>query len=111
MRSRTFRRLGLLTAVTALPLSLTVACGGSATATRTAAGTATAAPARADLPRPTGRHAVGTTELHLVDHGRPDPWVKGRTRELMISVWYPAGGGGPVAPYLRPGVAKALSRQ
>ncbi|MEU6038021.1 lipase [Actinomadura sp. NPDC047616] len=105
MRSRTFRRLGLLTAVAALPLSLTVACGTSATAARTSA----AAPAGFDLPRPTGRHAVGTTELHLVDHGRPDPWVQGRTRELMISVWYPSGGGGTVAPYLRPGVARALA--
>ncbi|MEU9840456.1 lipase [Actinomadura sp. NPDC048032] len=96
----------LLAAAAVLPLALS-ACGTSAHAAKTAA----AAPATFGLPRPTGPHqAVGTTELHLVDAGRADPWVPGRTRELMVSVWYPAtGAAGPKAPYLRPGVAKALS--
>lgn len=91
-----------------LPLALALAaCGTSAQAARTAAG----APATFELPRPTGPHqAVGTTELHLVDSARPDPWVPGRSRELMVSVFYPAArSSGPAAPYLRPGVAKALS--
>lgn len=105
MRSSSASRR-LLAAAAVLPLALS-ACGTSAHAAKTAA----AAPATFGLPRPTGPHqAVGTTELHLVDAGRPDPWVPGRTRELMVGVWYPAtGASGPKAPYLRPGVAKALS--
>ncbi|WP_199443671.1 alpha/beta hydrolase family protein [Umezawaea beigongshangensis] len=63
------------------------------------AGTAAANPAshpslpvELGLPRPTGPHPVGTTDLHLVDHDRTDPWASppGRPRELMISLWYPA---------------------
>ncbi|MFI5691989.1 alpha/beta hydrolase family protein [Kribbella sp. NPDC051586] len=54
------------------------------------------------LPRPTGPFPVGTTELHLVDAGRDDPYVPGRPRELMISVWYPASRPAPPAPYLPP---------
>ncbi|WP_165978524.1 alpha/beta hydrolase family protein [Actinomadura darangshiensis] len=91
-----------------LPLALALgACGTTVHGVRAAA----AAPAAFELPRPTGRHqAIGTTELHLVDPGRPDPWVPGRTRELMVSVFYPAARpSGPAAPYLRPGVAKVLS--
>ncbi|MER5324544.1 alpha/beta hydrolase family protein [Streptosporangium roseum] len=50
----------------------------------------TSAPAPA-LPPPTGEHAVGRSVMHLIDSGRPDPWVAGRKeRELMVSVWYPA---------------------
>ncbi|HYQ65952.1 alpha/beta hydrolase family protein [Actinophytocola sp.] len=53
------------------------------------------APARAEpdvlvLPAPTGPHPVGVQRLHLVDVDRPDPWVPGGPRELMVSVWYPA---------------------
>jgi predicted dienelactone hydrolase len=43
---------------------------------------AQAAP-RLTLPRPTGPHRIGTVSLHLV----------GRTRELMVSIWYPAAPG------------------
>jgi dienelactone hydrolase len=98
------KRLPLAVAF-ALALS---ACGATSHAARTAA----AAPATFELPRPTGQHqAVGTTELHLADPGRPDPWVPGRTRELMVSVFYPAAGpSAQPAPYLRPGVAKVLSQ-
>ncbi|MFD8642387.1 alpha/beta hydrolase family protein [Streptomyces zaomyceticus] len=54
------------------------------------------------LPTPTGPHPVGTTSIHLADVSRPDPWVTHvPTRELMISVWYPAARpAGPRAPYL-----------
>ncbi|WP_255222999.1 ABC transporter permease [Paenibacillus sp. 7541] len=45
---------------------------------------------RFTLPEPTGEMPIGVTELHLTDPDRTDPWVKGRTRELMISIWYPA---------------------
>ncbi|MEV5764438.1 lipase [Micromonospora sp. NPDC052213] len=65
---------------------------------------ATSAPLRLRLPAPTGPHPVAATELHLVDHGRPDPWVAAKPRELMVTVWYPArpAGGEPLAPYLPP---------
>lgn len=44
------------------------------------------------LSPPTGRQPIGTVSLHLVDRSRPDPWVTSqRYRELMVSLWYPAG--------------------
>jgi dienelactone hydrolase len=70
------------------------------------------ASARLALPAPTGPYAVGSTELHLVDDARPDPWVAGTTRELMVTVRYPARpGSGPKAPYLSPGAAKLVSEE
>lgn len=43
------------------------------------------------LSEPSGRHAIGTVSLHLVDRSRADPWVAATSyRELMVSVWYPA---------------------
>ncbi|MEV6562747.1 hypothetical protein AB0M22_44000 [Nocardia sp. NPDC051756] len=42
------------------------------------------------LPRPGGQSPVGTTVLHLVDGARPDPFEPERSRELMVSVFYPA---------------------
>ncbi|ATY14722.1 lipase [Amycolatopsis sp. AA4] len=46
-----------------------------------------------ELPTPTGPHAIGERDVHLVDQAR--------NRELMISVWYPARPGtGPKARYL-----------
>lgn len=69
-------------------------------------------PFRFQLPEPTGPYPVGTTELHLVDRARADPWVPERTRELMVSLWYPTrpGHNEPLAPYLRPGVATYYDR-
>ncbi|MFB4317761.1 alpha/beta hydrolase family protein [Actinomadura sp. 21ATH] len=101
-------RITALAAAACLP----AACG---TSTGPAALSAAAGPAGAagfTLPEPTGRQPIGTTELHLVDHGRTDPWVEGRTRELMVSVWYPARrtAAARTAPYLRPGVAGLLDR-
>jgi predicted dienelactone hydrolase len=57
---------------------------------------------------PTGPYAIGSVQLHLVDHSRRDPWT-GRPRELMVSVWYPASSAGrfPSAPWM-PQVAGAL---
>jgi hypothetical protein len=43
-------------------------------------------------PKPTGRFAIGTTILHLIDGSRRetlDPSFHG-ARELMIQIWYPA---------------------
>ncbi|MFK3982340.1 alpha/beta hydrolase family protein [Micromonospora sp. NPDC050397] len=65
-------------------------------------------PLRLVLPRPTGPYPIGSTELHLVDQHRADPWRPERRRELMVSLWYPArpGGGQPVTPYLPAGAAQ-----
>lgn len=66
---------------------------------------------RPKLPEPTGPYAIGTTELHLVDAARQDPWVANRPRELMISVWYPArpSSNEPTAPYAGTHVAPDLA--
>ncbi len=63
------------------------AVGPTSSAAPTTAGTARGL----SLPAPTGAHTVGTTELHLIDQSRPDPWVASRRRELMVQLWYPAG--------------------
>jgi hypothetical protein len=76
--------------------------------TRSAARTRAARkPVQLRFPRPTGPFPVGTTELHLIDRDRDDSYVPGRSRELMISIWY-ASRGGPVAPapYLPPQTAE-----
>ncbi|WP_433014077.1 alpha/beta hydrolase family protein [Kribbella sp. CA-294648] len=71
------------------------------TATRIAGARRGPVPLR--FPRPTGPHPVGTTELHLIDPRRDDPYVPGRPRELMISLWYPSTSDkAPRAPYLPP---------
>lgn len=103
---------------TAAAAALCLAIGsGTALSTPTAADaeataeTATARTgARFELPAPTGRHQVGSTELHLVDRDRRDPWVTDRDRQLMVSVWYPARktSGLPRRPYMPPGVARDL---
>ena len=56
------------------------------------------------LPEPTGPYPVGTTSLYLNDASRPDPWAAGvNTRELMVSLWYPAAApGGRRAQYMTP---------
>ncbi|WP_310486842.1 hypothetical protein [Chamaesiphon sp. VAR_69_metabat_338] len=55
------------------------------------------------LPVPTGRYAVGTTAIDLVDPARwerCDPTTKSH-RELVVQVWYPAiSNYGDRAPYL-----------
>lgn len=43
------------------------------------------------LPPPTGHSLVGATTLDLLDRRRADPWRPGVRRELMVTVWYPAG--------------------
>ncbi|TDO59781.1 putative dienelactone hydrolase [Kribbella sp. VKM Ac-2571] len=72
------------------------------------AGRTRAVPVQIRLPRPTGPYPVGTTELHLVDAGRDDPFVPGRPRELMISIWYPASRLTAPAPYLPPLTAEVF---
>jgi predicted dienelactone hydrolase len=63
-----------------------------------------------DLPAPTGPYAVGRAEMDWVEAGRPDPLVGqgSALRELVVWVWYPAGGGGASpAPYLPPAWVQA----
>lgn len=58
----------------------------------------------AQLPHPTGPFGVGSTNLHLVDRSRPDPWAPDSSpyRELMVSIRYPAapGGSAPRVPQM-----------
>ncbi|GIH95178.1 lipase [Planobispora siamensis] len=107
MKIKITRGAGIAGAVTAGLLALLAAVPAHA-----------AAPARLEpapdaslvLPAPTGPRPVGTVRLHLVDRGRPDPWVPAeKTRQLMVSLWYPAEkGGGRPAPYMTDQEAAAL---
>src|ERR1700722_5023051 len=56
------------------------------------------------LPEPTGPYPAGTAPVWLTDTSRPDPWVSGvNARELMVSLWYPAGpSDGRRARYMTP---------
>lgn len=68
-------------------------------------------PYRVELPAPTGPHAIGSQELHLVDHSRPDPWRSG-PRELMVSLWFPTFPlPSPRTPYAGSAVAPALATE
>ena len=69
-------------------------------------------PLQVTLPAPTGPDQIGTVSLHLVQAGWRDPWVPGRTRELMISLWYPALQADlyPAAPYIEPGAWTSLEQ-
>ncbi|WP_245997179.1 hypothetical protein [Streptomyces armeniacus] len=69
-------------------------------------------PVRLRLPAPTGPHAVGTAQAHLVDRARRDPWQDAAPwRELMVSVWYPAWrtGGHRLAPHMPRGAAERFA--
>ncbi|MCI2417944.1 lipase [Saccharopolyspora sp. K220] len=67
-------------------------------------------PVELALPEPTGPYPVGTVDLHLVDHGRTDPWAEqpNQPRELMTSLWYPAlpVPHRPTTSHFTPGVAE-----
>lgn len=67
-------------------------------------------PVKFRLPAPTGRKALGTTAVHLIDRSRPDPAMPSGQRELMISLWYPAGmfGSAPIAKYMPPRTSVAV---
>ncbi|WP_369175201.1 alpha/beta hydrolase family protein [Streptomyces sp. R28] len=102
----------------AVAASAVLALGPALTLPIAAAGSASAAPANpspaiasAQLPRPTGPHAVGRSTVHLVDADRPDPWVPSAgARQLMVSMYYPArpGTGGATAPYMTAEEARLL---
>jgi dienelactone hydrolase len=44
------------------------------------------------IPEPTGPFPVGTTTFELLDRGREEPYagLRGRSRRIMVQVWYPA---------------------
>ncbi|MEU4193081.1 hypothetical protein AB0E69_14370 [Kribbella sp. NPDC026611] len=67
-------------------------------------------PVTFELPAPTGRKALGTAAIHLVDRSRQDPTMPSGSRELMISVWYPASRSdeSPVAKYMPAKTAVAV---
>src|SRR4051794_15390299 len=67
-------------------------------------------PVTFELPAPTGRKALGTTAVHLIDQSRPDPSMPSGRRELMISIWYPASmvGSSPFAKYMPARTAKEV---
>ncbi|HEX4701503.1 MAG TPA: hydrolase [Pseudonocardiaceae bacterium] len=92
-----------------VPLAL---AAGLVTALATATPAAATTPLQLTLPAPTGPDQIGTVSLHLVQNGRPDPWVPGRTRELMISLTYPARHADryPTAPYMDPGAWESLGQ-
>lgn len=102
------RRLTATAALLAAALALPLAPG--------IAGVATAAPAtvqqartKLELPRPTGRFAVGQDVMHLVDRSRVDHWAKSGPRELMVTMYYPARPGtGHAAGYLGTEEARLL---
>jgi dienelactone hydrolase len=110
------RRLATATAAV-LTVALTLPIAGTASASgRAPSASASAAAAvshSAELSRPTGPYTVGRDTLHLVDTGRPDPWVPAAgPRQLMVSMYYPARRGtvGPTAPYMTTEEARLLLR-
>ncbi|HEY3560901.1 MAG TPA: alpha/beta hydrolase [Kribbella sp.] len=103
MRRRTFL------AGTAVTTVITTATAAGLTGIQTASA-ATATTLR--LPAPTGPWPVGTTTRALIDPHRSDPWNGAPTRELALTVFYPATivRGHERAPQLAP-VAAAVFAQ
>ncbi|MFE9577590.1 alpha/beta hydrolase family protein [Nocardia sp. NPDC006044] len=86
----------------AIMLALVLPVAGVAAAAETEAPQASSGSAVAavvHVPTPTGSFAVGRNVLHLVDPARQDPWTSAPSRELMVSMYYPAQPGGSPAPY------------
>ncbi|MEV2255087.1 alpha/beta hydrolase [Streptomyces sp. NPDC050147] len=100
----------LLTLSLLTPAVAACAEEGGATSVGRASSSATKAPL--SLPRPSGPYGIGRDTLHLVDDERRDPWVPSAgSRELMVSVFYPAPRGtadGDRAPYLATKEAELL---
>jgi dienelactone hydrolase len=111
IRSRRLSAAVTLALTLSLPLSLTALGAGAADAAAQPVASAAAHVGAAELPRPTGPHAVGRSTLHLVDTGRQDPWVPSAgPRQLMASMYYPArhSSSGPTAPYMTTEEARLL---
>lgn len=102
-----FRAVRAMTLGLAAMVALTA---GGATATADEVRTSTSSEVAIALPRPTGPYLTGTALVHLRD-SRIDPLdPRGRHRELMAQLWYPArsADGRPFAPYAPPGEAAGL---
>jgi hypothetical protein len=54
------------------------------------------------FPRPTGPYAIGTRVYSWIDETRPEPFTadRGDHREVVVQIWYPSTGQGPLQPYL-----------
>jgi len=54
-----------------------------------------------ELPAPDGPYEVGTDVRHVMDPHRLEPAAPTHSRELMLQIWYPAGGSAKteLAPY------------
>ena len=67
-------------------------------------------PATFELPAPTGKLAVGTTQWVVADPSRQETFAPEKQREVQVIAWYPAAArNGTTAPYMRNGVEEALS--
>ena len=67
-------------------------------------------PATFELPAPTGKSPVGTTQWVVADPSRQETFATGKQREVQVIAWYPrADATGPTAPYMRNGMEEALS--
>lgn len=91
-----------------LILLLTWACAAGGVISQAEPAPAQQESAVATLPEPTGSEPIGVVDLHLIDASRHDPYVPARTRELMVSIWYPAAD--PAAVPLRPWVSERMWR-
>jgi dienelactone hydrolase len=68
---------------------------------------------RVDVPSPTGRNAVGTRVMELIDSSRADPYLAdGAKRDLLVRFWYPASlnKGCTPASYTSPAVWRYFSK-
>ncbi|WP_333740881.1 alpha/beta hydrolase family protein [Streptomyces sp. IBSBF 2806] len=115
MRSSRLAAVSLVgVVVSGLALSTAVPASAGSASHAAAGPSVSSSPAKGrtlTLPAPRGRYATGESAFRLVDDGRPDPWTPDTPyRELMVSVFYPAGhtGGRPFTRQLPPAVAAAV---
>jgi predicted dienelactone hydrolase len=93
----------LLLGATALAVTAAATAGAVSTAQAEPtdpAGTAAEATGGPALAEPNGPFRIGTSELHLVDEDRADPWFPEEDRQLMVSMWFPTEDQGATAPYM-----------
>lgn len=99
----TGRVTGKVAGLAVLVLAVSLPASNASAGAGAGAGANVARPIGVSLPAPGGPYPVGTVAMRLVDRSRPDPLVAAKPyRELMISLWYPAAGGGPLAPHMAP---------
>jgi predicted dienelactone hydrolase len=68
-----------------------------------------------ELPEPTGKFPVGTTQWIVTDRSRDEIFAPGKKRDIEVIAWYPkdtgaqGAWGAQGAPYLRDGIEEMLS--